>query len=335
MIDSARIVTNSGVKLPEVTEVAEVLRAAGAWSGQLPLTVVEAFHGLCNISPSHKSTVTKAPLPEPPGESIIQMEAISFSYPSGKCVLNNVSLTVRRGEFVTLMGPNGAGKTTLAKHMNGLLSPTSGRVLCCGVDTRTARLSQLARKVGYVFQNPDHQLFCRTIAEELAFGPRNLGFSKSEIEKAVQQGLEHIGGQDRAENDPFFMGLAERKLVAIASVLTMGPDVLVLDEPATGADHAAALRIMNYLSELNRKGLTIIIVTHDVELAANYAHRIVVLQSAGIHLDGTPSQVFNHREELRRCSVTPPQIATLARQLDPSSTCCRVNEFVEMYLGTH
>jgi energy-coupling factor transporter ATP-binding protein EcfA2 len=130
------------------------------------------------------------------------------------------------------------------------------------------------------------------------------------------------------------MGLGERKLVAIASVLTMGPDVLVLDEPATGADHHAALRIMNYLSQLHRQGLTIVIVTHDVSLAANYAERIVVLRSGAVALDGTPNEIFQRREQLRICGITPPQIASLAQEIDPSSFTCRVDEFIREFTET-
>lgn len=334
VLDRASVVTGSGVKLPELTQVANALRTAGAWNGPLPVTVEETIAGLGPCKAGQAPGRPASLPPESQGDPLLEIENLSFRYPNGNTVLDGINLSIRRGEFVTLMGPNGSGKTTLAKHMNGLLSPTSGRVLCCGVDTRTSRLSRLARTVGYVFQNPDHQLFCRTVSEELAFGPRNLGFSRSEIEKAVGRGLQHIGGQSRAKEDPFFLGLAERKLVAIASVLTMGPDVLVLDEPATGADHAAAVRIMEYLSELNRQGLTVIIVTHDVELAANYARRIIVLKSGKIRLDGAPNTVFQRISELRDCSVTPPEVAALAQRLDPASACCRVDEFVEMYLGT-
>jgi energy-coupling factor transport system ATP-binding protein len=322
----------AGVKVPEVAEIAMRLKARGAWVGPLPLTVNDAASTLRSrtgssapASYSHKASATN--------QALIEVQNASFCYGDGAAVLRNVDLTIRRGEFVTLMGPNGTGKTTLAKHFNGLLKPTSGRVLVRRLDTRQATVAELARIVGYVFQNPDHQLFARTLHEELAFGPGNLKWPSTQVEKAVEDALEHIGGRGRSADDPFFMGLAERKLVAIASVLAMEPELLVLDEPATGADHESALRIMNYLADLHRNGLTVVIVTHDVSLAANFADRIVVLQSGSIVLDGSPREVFRRTSELESCLVVPPQGAQLAQKLQPPLDACRVSEVVEQLAG--
>ncbi len=333
VIDRAELVTNTGLRLPDVAEVAQRLREKKRWVGPLPVSVGEAISQCEKLLAAVPKASVSPPCGKSPGEALIEIEQASFGYPNGTSVLHNVSLKLRRGEFVTLMGPNGAGKTTLAKHMNGLLTPTAGRVLVRGVNTRTSTVAALAGTVGYVFQNPDHQLFSRTVGEELAFGPRNLRWSRKKIEDVVQRALEHLGGVAVGDADPFFMGLAERKLVAIASVLAMEPEVLVLDEPATGADHAAALRIMNYLAELHRQGLTIVIVTHDVSLAANYADRIVVLRAGEIALDGTPAEVFRDRASLESCLVVPPQVATLAQTLDPASCTCRVDEMVRWLEG--
>jgi len=331
VIDRAQDVLELGVKLPEVAQVAWKLRGLGRWNGPLPLCIDDAVSGLQEL-PQAAPTVEPVSQRGQPGETLIELENVSFAYSDGTPVLSNINLTVRQGEFVTLMGPNGAGKTTLAKHLNGLLLPGSGRVLVHGTDTRDSSVAKLAQKVGYVFQNPDHQIFSRTAAEELAFGPRNLGWPDDKIAEAVRIALTRIDGKERGKEDPFFMGLAERKLIAIASVLVMQPEVLVLDEPATGADHEAAMRIMNYLSELHRQGLTIVIVTHDVSLAANYADRIVALRSGRILLDGTPREVFQRSEELRSCLVTPPQVATLAQKLDGRfSSIYRVDEMVQCF----
>ena len=332
LIDRVEDVRRAGVRLPEIAQVAGGLRARGCWPGSLPVTIDEAARKLEKI-PSFPRPAQSSTAPRSSRETILRMDAVSFSYPREAPVLREITLTVERGEFVALMGPNGAGKTTLAKHMNGLLVPTAGRVLVRERDTRNARVAELAKTVGYVFQNPDHQLFARTIAEELAFGPRNLGWAKAEVETAVKRGLEHIGGGHRGEEDPFFLGLAERKLVSIASVLAMGPEVLVLDEPATGADHEAALRIMSYLSDLHRQGLTIVIVTHDVSLSAGYADRIVVMRSGSIILDGTPNQVFHKRELLRTCSILPPPVAELSERLCLPDFMCRVDDMVEHFTG--
>lgn len=332
VIDQANNIHRAGVRLPEIAQVADALRSRGRWSAKLPITVEEAVKQLRHLPSARASNFSTNPAVSN-SEMMIQMEDVSFAYSDGRCVLHNATFNVKRGEFVTLMGPNAAGKTTLAKLMNGLLTPTAGRVLVRGNDTAVTRLAELAKTVGYVFQNPDHQLFARTIKEELAFGPRNLGWTKAEVDRAVQRGLEHIGGKSRGDNDPFFLGLAERKLVSIASVLAMGPQILLLDEPATGADHEAALRIMTYLADLHRQGLTIVIVTHDVSLAARYADRIVVMRSGSIVLDGTPNRVFRESGLLRECSVIPPPAAQLAEKLALPDFTCRIDEIVERFVG--
>lgn len=333
VVNSAEEIMGVGVKLPDVAQVAYQLRARERWSGPLPLSINDALVQMRSLASSKRSGPVSIFTAKTSSEALIDVQGASFAYPDGTRVVHNVNLTIRRGEFVALMGPNGAGKTTLAKHFNGLLAPTEGRVLVGGSDTRGTRVAELARKVGYVFQNPDHQLFSRTTAEELAFGPKNLGWSKNRIEDSVERALDHVGGRQRGAEDPYFMGLAERKLVAIASVLIMEPDVLVLDEPATGADHEASLRIMNYLSALHRQGLTIVIVTHDVTLASNYADRIIVVREGSVALDGPPDEVFRKVAELKFCLVTPPQVAALAQALNPGAFTCRVEEMVEQLGG--
>jgi energy-coupling factor transport system ATP-binding protein len=188
VLDQAQAVRAIGVKLPDVTEVAYQLRKAGRWEGALPV------------------------------------DDLRFRYDGGQEALKGVSLSVRRGEFIALMSPNGAGKTTLAKHFNGLLKPSAGRVVVGGADTRENTVAQLAARVGYVFQNPDHQIFSETIAEELAFGPKNLGRPQDKIDAAVERVLADLGLNEQRQAEPFFIGLAERKLIAIGSVLIMGPE---------------------------------------------------------------------------------------------------------------
>ncbi len=349
VLDQAEVVKQIGVKLPDVAEVAHQLRRAGGWWGPLPVTVDEAvarFQSSVVSLPSSgvgrqpPAVETLNPTNNGNNEPIIQVENLRFQYPGGPEALKGVTLTVRRGEFVALMGPNGAGKTTLAKHFNGLLKPTAGRVLVESVDTRERTVAQLANRVGYVFQNPDHQIFSQTVAEELAFGPKNLSWTPDRIDEAVKRTLDDLGMADQAGAEPFFMGLAERKLIAIGSVLIMGPDVLVLDEPATGADYGVALRIMRYISDLHRRGLTVVIITHDVSLAANYADRLVVMRDGRSALDGTPRELFREPEALRACYVNPPQVAELARRLFSDGSgrpadIARVDELVEALLATH
>lgn len=335
VLDQAETVREIGVKLPDVTEVAYQLRKAGRWPASLPVTV-ESARARIQSTPSAPLAFSVPASLAAASEALIEIEDMHFSYPGGPEVIKGVSLTVRRGEFVALMGPNGAGKTSLAKHFNGLLKPTAGRVLVNGLDTRERTVARLATRVGYVFQNPDHQIFSQTVAEELAFGPSNLNWPPKKIDEAVERMLADLGlaGQDKAE--PFFMGLAERKLIAIGSVLIMGPELLVLDEPATGADYGVALRIMHYISDLHRRGLTVVIITHDVSLAANYADRLIVMREGRVALDGPPRVLFRDSAALRACYVTPPQVVELVNSLSDdglSPGIIRVNELVQVLRG--
>lgn len=347
VLDRAEILRQVGIKLPEITEVGYQLRALGHWQGRLPVTVVEARERIDALLDRGRSaadarssgdrswagTHPAAPADEAgtPPDDLVRIEDLRFAYPGGPDVLKGIDLLIRRGEFVALMGPNGAGKTTLAKHLNGLLKPTEGRVLIDGEDTRRRTVAELARRVGYVFQNPDHQIFAETAAQELAFGPHNLGWPTERISVAVERTLRDLDLADQGSAPPFFMGLAERKLLALGSVLIMGPELLVLDEPATGADFGVALRIMRYIASLHRAGLTVLIITHDVSLAASYAERLLVVRDGQVALDGPPRAVFRRVDELRGCFVSPPQIVALADAL--GSDAISAGELVEQLVG--
>ncbi|GAP12391.1 ATPase components of various ABC-type transport systems, contain duplicated ATPase [Longilinea arvoryzae] len=337
VLDQAGLLREAGIKLPDVTEIAYQLRKDGQWPGALPVDLETTRQTLKRILPAdfepglpiEKSQVV-------PGEPLIVAQKACFNYSNGKPVLKDVDLEIHRGEFIALMGQNGAGKTTLAKHLNGLLKPTAGKVIVEGLDTHSVSISRLSSKVGYVFQNPDHQIFSKNVAEELAFGPRNLKWDEKRIEEAVQKSLKDIGMEGRGEDEPFFMGLAERKLIAIASVLIMEPDVLVLDEPATGADFGVALRIMRYICGLHQKGLTVVIITHDVSLAANYTSRMLVLNHGHIALDGPAEEVFAQKELLRECHISLPQVTELSNQLQDCGipgNIIRVPDMVQVLKG--
>ena len=335
VLDQAELIRNAGVKLPDVTEVCYQLRKRGLWTGTLPRTIEQARDRLVERVNSLEPKASPTKIRPQAGEPLIEMKDVSFSYPNGKPVLKQINLDIDRGDFVALMGQNGAGKTTLAKHMNGLLKPSSGQVLVEGMDTKQESISHLATRVGYVFQNPDHQIFSKTVEEELSFGPINLGWPADRISEAVTKALKDIGMEDRRKAEPYFMGLAERKLIAIASILIMEPHVLVLDEPATGADYNVALRIMRYISELHQRGLTVIIITHDVSLAANYASRVIAMRDGIIQLDGTPEEIFMERERLWSCKIALPEVAELSSCLGQSGQkhIIRVPDMVSVLEG--
>lgn len=337
VLDQGEIVRELGVKLPDVCEAAYQLRKIEKWPGQLPITVNNAMD---RVEALYTSIGRKAPLYQEPApgtdDTMIQIDDLHFGYPDGPEVLKGIDLTIYRGEFTCLMGPNGTGKTTLAKHFNGLLKPVSGSVEVQGVDTNDSSVTELAARVGYVFQNPDHQIFAQTVAKELSFGPKNLGWEEDRIDKAIKRELDNLGLSEQGESEPFLMGLAERKLIAIGSILIMGPELLVLDEPATGADYGVALRIMRYISDLHQRGLTVFIITHDVSIAANYASRLIVMKDGKIALDGPPRDLLYQREALRESYVTPPQVIDVVCNLSDngrSLDIIRVDELVELLSG--
>jgi energy-coupling factor transporter ATP-binding protein EcfA2 len=305
-----------GVKLPDLIAIATALEARGRWAGPMPLTLDAAEAGIRRsfTSLSEGDTYKPASGVARHGDPIVRFENVRFGYAGGTEILQGINLEIGPGEFVAVMGANGAGKTTIAKHLNGLLRPVSGRVLVDGKDTRKHPVAQMAASVGYVFQNPDHQIVCRHLGEELALGPVNCGWSPQQIEAATARVLRLFGFTDR-NADPFFMGLAERNLVALATALMMEPRILVLDEPATGADHGVITRLMTRVAELNCQGLTVVMVTHDAALVAEYARRLVVVKDGQVALDGSPADVFRAGAAINSCRVAPPPTLELCVRL--------------------
>jgi energy-coupling factor transport system ATP-binding protein len=242
---------------------------------------------------------------------MIEVEDVHFTYPSGVEALRGVSLTIRNGEFVAIMGENGAGKTTLVKHFNGLLKPTKGRVLVDGVETTKVSVATLARKVGFVFQNPDHQLFCETVEEEIAFALKNFGFSQDVIEKRVEWALNLLGLSQYRKTSPFMLSGGERKRVALASVLAWDPKILILDEPTIGQDYQQKEKLRQFILQMNAQKKTVIIVTHDVEFVAECNPRVVLMRGGEIVADGEARKVLTNPEMLMQASLVPPQIAQI------------------------
>jgi energy-coupling factor transport system ATP-binding protein len=246
-----------------------------------------------------------------PSTSLPAIEAVDlrFAYASGVEALRGVSLTIRQGEFVGVIGQNGSGKTTLVKHFNGLLKPSAGTLRLLGIDTRTKGVAELARHAGYVFQNPDHQIFCNTVREEITFGPRNIGMAAAEIEASLAHVIELLNLSGLEDRHPFRLSRGERQRLAIASLLAMRPRVLILDEPTGGQDRQQVNRLLATLRTLNAEGHTLILVTHDMELLAECASRTLVMFQGTLLLDGTPREVFKEAEVLKRTALAAPMIA--------------------------
>jgi energy-coupling factor transport system ATP-binding protein len=249
-------------------------------------------------------------------KTVIEVNALSYGYRSGETVLNNINLRFYKGEFVALIGKNGAGKTTFSKHINGLLRPTSGQILINGRDIKTVSTSELSREVGYVFQNPDHQIFSSSVREEIEYGLKNMNLTRKEINNRISKVLEFVGLKNFENRHPFNLGKGERQKLAVASILAMEPSILVIDEPTTGQDWDGTKRMMTMMEEIHKKGHTIIAITHNLRLAVEYTDRIIVFSSGKVVLDGTPQEVFAHREILESASVTLPDSVLLGEALN-------------------
>jgi energy-coupling factor transport system ATP-binding protein len=246
---------------------------------------------------------------------MIEVQEVYFTYPGGVEALRDVSLTIQDGEFVAIMGENGAGKTTLVKHFNGLLKPTRGKVLVDGVETTKVSVATLARKVGFVFQNPDHQLFCETVEEEIAFALKNFGFSQDVIEKRVTWALNLLGLSQYRKTSPFMLSGGERKRVALASVLAWDPKILILDEPTIGQDYQQKEKLRQFILQLKAQEKTVVIVTHDVEFVAECNPRVLLMRGGRIVADGEARKVLTNPEILEQASIVPPQVSQIFIQL--------------------
>ncbi len=247
---------------------------------------------------------------------MIEVKNVYFTYPNGVEALRGVSLRIDKGEFVAIMGQNGAGKTTLVKHFNGLLKPTKGEVIVDGVNTKETSVATLARKVGYVFQNPDHQLFCETVEKEIAFALKNFGFDEELIKKRVDWALNLLGLTQYRESSPFMLSGGERKRLALASVLAWDPEVVILDEPTIGQDYAQKEKLRQFILQLRAQGKTIVIVTHDVEFVADCSPRVVLMANGRIVADGKAEEILTNPKLLAEASVVPPQVTQIFMELE-------------------
>jgi len=251
----------------------------------------------------------------PSDKILIQMEELEYTYPNRTKALKGISMDIRQGEFLAILGQNGSGKTTLAKHLNGLLKPTKGRVIVNGKDTKTQSIYELSKDVGYCFQNPDNQIFASTVLEEVSFGPKNYQFSPSRISRYVNEALEAVDLIGYEHQDPFILTKGERQRIAVASILSMKPDIMIFDEPTTGLDYAQTVRMMELMNRLNQAGCTIIIITHAMWVAARYARRCVVISEGKISIDGGTHEVFAREDLLKEASLVPPDIVKLSNAL--------------------
>lgn len=244
---------------------------------------------------------------------MIEFCRVEASYDGELPILRDVSFRIGDGEFVAFVGTNGAGKSTTMRLINGLLKPTSGEVLVDGVPTAQLRTSQLAAKVGFLFQNPDRQICCSTVREELLFGFRVQGRDDAQAQAKVDAMIERFGFDAQAE--PFLLNRGTRQLLALASIIVLETPVLVLDEPTTGLDFRECAKVMDVVAELNARGTTVIMVCHDMEVVGDYARRVIAMTAGEVVADGETFSVLRDRDVLRRTHLLPPQIVDVSMHL--------------------
>ena len=240
----------------------------------------------------------------------IEFRDVHASYDASIPILKGVSFTVNDGEFVAFVGTNGAGKSTTMRLMNGLLKPESGEVLVDGVPTTQLKTSELARRVGFLFQNPDSQICCNSVREELLFGFRALGALDEEAESRVDDIIAEFNFNPN--DDPFLLNRGTRQLLALASTIVVAPPVIVLDEPTTGLDFRECVKVMDIIRHLHEQGTTVIMVCHDMEVVADFAERVIVMSDGRVVDQGPTFEVLRNRHTLRQASLVPPQIVDIS-----------------------
>jgi energy-coupling factor transport system ATP-binding protein len=313
ILKSVSVMESCGVKPHPLVELFERMR----WSGT-PLTVKSALALIerDGLVQRREPLVSLASPAVSSGVPLLKAEGLRYLYPTHAVeALRGIDLSIHEGEFIAILGQNGSGKTTLAKHFNGLLKPTSGQVQVLKKPTGEYRHRDLARVVGYVFQNPDHQIFAKTVWEEVGFGLKVLGEPPNVVGTRVSEALENVGLKGYGERGPFTLTKGERQQVAVASVLAAQPQIIILDEPTTGLDYRHQRSMMEMLKRLNRAGHTIVIITHSMWVAAEYATRTVVMKEGSILLDGPTRSVFWEEARLAEASIFPSSLVKLSNGL--------------------
>ncbi len=302
---------------PQVATTFYLIGQTGDEPSRIPVRLEEgktALHRLVATS----GVNPPARLPHPPageGPPLLSIQNLTYKYGDGTLALRDISLDIRQGEYVLVIGQNGAGKSTLVKHFLRLLEPTSGSVRVTGTNTRAFRVSELARRIGYVAQNPDQQLFNATVWDEVAFALRNLGYSPEEVATRTQESLESLGLLARRAAHPLSLPRGERARVVIAAVLAMRPEVIIFDEPTTGQDACGARAILDVSKRLHELGKTLIVITHQLYLMPEYAERVLVMGKGTLLLDAPIREAYHRVALLRSTYLVPPQAVLLAREL--------------------
>ncbi|MCD4673403.1 MAG: ATP-binding cassette domain-containing protein [Anaerolineaceae bacterium] len=317
------------IRAPQVSQLGAVLQEAEHPLPTFPIVLDEARDGIVTLLDSKSPPVVSGTaetksrgeeeIETASKKSIISVDHLTYVYqPRDVLAVDDVNFDIKEGEFVAIIGQNGSGKTTILKNLLGLLHPTSGKVTVAGLDTSQTAVSELARHVGFVLQNPDQQLFAETIQDEIAFGPQNLGVDEAEVKRRVDEAIEMVGLECDKMEFPPALPKGDRAKVVIASALALNPEIMILDEPTTGQDYKGCHQILQIARKLHQENRTVVFVTHHMALVAEYAQRVIIMCDGKILLDSKPEDIFGQPEVIRKAHIIPPQITELSQQLPKS-----------------
>jgi energy-coupling factor transport system ATP-binding protein len=266
--------------------------------------------------------------------SFLTLNDVTYCYPNGFKAVENVSMSFEKGESVAIVGQNGAGKTTTVKMMNGLTKPTQGDVIIEGLNTKDYTTAQISKKVGYVFQNPDDQIFHENVKSEIRFGPKNLGFSEQKIEENVMKAAELTGIVPFLDIHPYNLPYSMKKFVTIASVIAMDTDTIILDEPTAGQDSQAIKRLGYIIDSLVQEGKTIITITHDMEFVVNNFERVIVMANKRVVEDNHKQDIFWNLGVLEEAMLKQPHISRLCNTLNFNEKVLDINQMIDVLKKT-
>jgi energy-coupling factor transport system ATP-binding protein len=304
------------LRLPQVTSTFSKLSKAGIPVPRLPVRMDEALPMLDNLSKQPFSVVIENPgAPSVAEAPYLRVHQLTHEYPDGTRAIQDISLDIHKGEFVLIVGQNGAGKSTLIKHFVNLLEPTSGRVEIKGIPTNEIKVSELAAQIGFISQNPDNQIFNKTVEEEIAYAMRHQGFDPEEVSSRVADSLSSMGLTHLKDRHPLSLSKGDRARVVIGAILALEPNILIFDEPTTGQDYKGAKKILDLARELHKDQKTIIVVSHHLYLMPDYAERVIVMGQGSILMDADIRTAFHEVETLKQTFLEPPQAVQIAKEL--------------------
>jgi energy-coupling factor transport system ATP-binding protein len=312
----AGLLQQEGVWMPQVCLLAHALRARGVQLDRFPVTLDEAARLIAHVETeaAPESGVAPAAADRTAHASALDVRRLSFTR-NGRVILDDVTFAITQGEYVALVGANGAGKTTLAQHLMGILTPPDQAVFVEGQDVRGVPPRLLIERVGYVFQNPEHQFVADSVFDEVAYSLRAKGLPKADVEMQTEAMLNRFGLLRLARANPFTLSHGQKRRLSVASMLAAGQRTLILDEPTFGQDQRNADALMHLLGDMNQAGSTLLVITHDMALVAEHAKRVLVMAAGRLIFDGTPSALFARPDVLRQARLTPPPIAQLAERV--------------------